>query len=231
MLILPQNLSDTVKELRSRIAAAAVAAGRSVDSVTLVAVGKGQPASSLEAAAACGLRDFGENYVQEAIPKMEALAIQGLSWHFIGPLQTNKTRPVAQRFDWVHSVDRERIAERLAAQRPFHAPALNVCVQVNVARESGKSGARPEELPALVRSIRSMPRLALRGLMCLPPLETEPARQRRWFAATRALFEELNAQGAGLDVLSMGMSGDFEAAIAEGATHVRIGTALFGPRA
>jgi hypothetical protein len=146
-------------------------------------------------------------------------------------LQTNKTRPVAQRFDWVHSVDRERIAERLAAQRPFHAPALNVCVQVNVARESGKSGARPEELPALVRSIRSMPRLALRGLMCLPPLETEPARQRRWFAATRALFEELNAQGAGLDVLSMGMSGDFEAAIAEGATHVRIGTALFGPRA
>lgn len=230
MLPVPQNLSENVRQVRERLAAAAVAAGRSVDCVTLLAVSKGQPARAVEAAARCGLGHFGENYLQEALPKIEALAALELTWHFIGPLQANKTRPVAERFAWVHSVDRLRIAQRLSAQRPHHAPPLNVCIQVNVAAEQSKSGARPEELPGLAAAIRELPRLKLRGLMCLPPQEHEPARQRAWFARVHELLGRLDASGMDLDTLSMGMSADLEAAIAEGATIVRIGTAIFGPR-
>jgi hypothetical protein len=169
--------------------------------------------------------------VQEALDKIEALRDLSLTWHFVGRLQGNKTRPVASTFAWVHAVDRLKIAERLSEQRPFHAPPLNVCLQVNVGGEASKGGVTPAELPALARDVALLPRLKLRGLMCIPPDETDPARQRHWFAELRSAFEALNAQGAGLDTLSMGMSGDFEEAIAEGATIVRVGTALFGDRA
>lgn len=230
MLTRPQNLPENVRGVRERIAAAAASCGRNVDCVTLLAVSKGQTPAAIEAVAGCGLVHFGESYLQEALPKIRSLAGLALTWHFVGPVQANKTRAVAEWFAWVHSVDRLRIAERLAAQRPFHAPPLNVCIQVNLAGEQSKSGATPAELPALAAAIRALPQLRLRGLMCLPPQETDPAHQRHWFAATRRLLEELNAAGAGLDTLSMGMSGDLEAAIAEGSTIVRIGTAIFGAR-
>src|SRR5580700_2270751 len=230
MLLGPQNLPENLRLVRARIAAAAQASGRSVDSITLVAVSKSQPAQAILAAERAGLADFGENYLKEALAKREALAELPLRWHFIGQIQANKTRPIAEWFHWVHGLDRARIAERLAAQRPFYAPPLNVCLQVNIAGESGKGGVSPDELPALAAAVGELPRLTLRGLMCMPPPETEVARQRHWFAQTRQLFERLNAAGARLDTLSMGMSADFEAAILEGATLVRIGTALFGER-
>jgi pyridoxal phosphate enzyme (YggS family) len=230
MLLGPQNLPENLRLVRARIAAATQASGRSVDSITLVAVSKSQPAEAILAAERAGLADFGENYLKEALAKREALAELPLRWHFIGQIQANKTRPIAEWFHWVHGLDRARIAERLAAQRPFYAPPLNVCLQVNIAGESGKGGVSPDELPALAAAVAELPRLTLRGLMCMPPPETEVARQRHWFAQTRQLFERLNAAGARLDTLSMGMSADFEAAILEGATLVRIGTALFGER-
>ena len=230
MLMNPQNLPDRVQEVRERVATAVASAGRSVDSVTLLAVGKGQPAATLRAAAALGLTQFGESYVQEGLAKMAQLRDLPLTWHFIGRLQANKTRPVAESFSWVHGVERLKIAQRLSEQRPYHAPPLNVCLQVNIAGEQSKGGAGPDELPGLAAAVAELPRLRLRGLMCLPPEETDPARQRHWFAALRALRDSLNQGGAALDTLSMGMSGDFESAIAEGATVVRIGTALFGPR-
>ena len=213
------------------MAAAAASAGRNVDSVTLLAVSKGQPAELIRAAAAAGLTDIGESYLAEALDKMEALGDLPLTWHFIGRLQANKTRHVAERFAWVHGLDRLKIAERLAAQRPYHAPALNVCIQVNLAGEASKGGVPAAEAPDLAAAVAALPRLALRGLMCIPPEEADPTRQREWFAGLRALRDSLNAGGLSLDTLSMGMSGDFEAAIQEGATVVRIGTALFGPRA
>lgn len=231
MLRDPQNLPDRIAAMRARVAAAAQAAGRSVDSVTLLAVSKAQPVELLRAAAGCGQRCFGENYLQEALAKMEQLRDLDLEWHFIGRLQSNKTALVAQHFAWVHTVDRLKVAQRLAAQRPFHAAPLNVCLQVNVGGEASKGGIEPGELPALAAAVAGLPRLQLRGLMCIPPEEADPARQRHWFRRLRELLEALNAAGAGLDTLSMGMSGDFEAAIAEGATLVRVGTALFGPRA
>ena len=169
--------------------------------------------------------------MQEALAKMQALADLPLTWHFIGPLQANKTRPVAERFQWVHSVDRAKIARRLSAQRPHYAPPLNVCLQVHLGDEPSKSGVEPAELPALAAEVAALPRLALRGLMCVPPPEADVARQRHWFAELRRLRDALAAAGHRLDVLSMGMSADFEAAIAEGATHVRVGTAIFGARA
>lgn len=227
----PQNLPEQVRILRNRINSAARAALRNADSVTLLAVGKGQPAERLRAAAQAGVRDFGESYLQEALEKIESLGDLGLTWHYIGRLQANKTRPVATHFDWVHGLDRLKIAERLSEQRPFHAPPLNVCLQVNVAGELTKGGVALAELPSLAEAVARLPRLKLRGLMCIPPEEEDPDRQRHWFAALRRAQETLNAGGAGLDTLSMGMSGDFEAAIAEGSTLVRIGTALFGPRA
>jgi pyridoxal phosphate enzyme (YggS family) len=226
----PQNLPLRIQEVRERIARAAAAAGQSAQSVTLLAVGKAQPLPLLTAAADCGVSDFGESYLQEALDKIAALQERALTWHFIGRVQANKTRPIAQHFAWVHAVDRLKVAERLAAQRPFHAPPLNVCLQVNVAGELSKGGVAPAELPALAAAVARLPRLALRGLMCIPPEETEPARQRAWFAKLRALRDDLNTSGSRLDTLSMGMSGDFEAAIAEGATIVRLGTVLFGAR-
>ena len=226
----PQNLLQRIADVRERTTAAAAGAGRSVDCVTILAVSKGHPAATLRAAAAAGLSAFGESYLQEALPKMAELQDLPLSWHFIGRLQSNKTRPVAEHFDWVHGVERLKVAQRLAEQRPYHAPALNVCLQVNIAGEDSKGGAAPAELPQLAAAVAALPRLKLRGLMCLPPEESAPARQRVWFAKLRGLLEALQAQGLALDTLSMGMSGDFEAAVAEGATIVRIGTALLGPR-
>ena len=230
MLMGPQNLAERLRAVQERVAAAAAGAGRSAQSVTLLAVGKAQPAESLAAAAALGVHDFGESYLNEAEQKLAALRASPLTWHFIGRLQANKTRAVAAAFAWVHALDRLKIAERLAAQRPYHAPPLNVCLQVNLGSEASKGGVTPAELPALAAQVARLPRLTLRGLMCIPPEEDEPARQRAWFAQLRRLQEALNASGLALDTLSMGMSSDFEAAIAEGATIVRVGTALFGPR-
>jgi pyridoxal phosphate enzyme (YggS family) len=176
------------------------------------------------------VRHFGENYVQEALAKIRELRSLGLTWHFIGQVQANKTRPVAEEFAWVHGVDRFRIAQRLSAQRPYHAPPLNVCVQVNVMGETTKGGVSPAEAPALLAEVAPLPRLALRGLMCMLPEGADRETQRRGFAALRQLLESANAGGARLDTLSMGMSSDFEAAICEGATVVRIGSAIFGPR-
>jgi len=230
MLMGPQNLPEQLRIVRNRIAAAIQAAMRNVDSVTLLAVSKAQPANKVRAVAEMGVRDFGESYVQEALDKIEALSDLSLTWHFIGRLQANKTRLVAASFDWVHGVDRLKIAERLSEQRPFHAPPLNVCLQVNIAGEASKGGVEPAELPALAAAVAALPRLKLRGLMCIPPDEEDPSRQRAWFASMRRTLESLNAAGAKLDTLSMGMSGDFESAILEGATIVRVGTAVFGPR-
>jgi hypothetical protein len=227
----PQRFAENLARIRARIRTAALESGRSVDQITLVGASKGQSAAALDVACSAGLRDFGESYVQDAMPKMAALAgIDAPIWHFIGALQANKTRAVAENFGWVHAIDRLRIAERLSEQRPFHAPALNVCVQVNIGAEGSKGGVAPTALRQLLREIAALPRLKLRGLMCLPPPERDPMRQRYWLHQLRELFESVNADGAGLDTLSMGMSSDLEAAVQEGATLLRIGTALFGPR-
>ncbi|MFI4891315.1 MAG: YggS family pyridoxal phosphate-dependent enzyme [Steroidobacterales bacterium] len=230
MLTDPHNLASHIKNVRSRIGHAAVLAGRDPASITLVAVTKTQPAEVARAAAALGVTDFGENYVREAAEKIDALRDLGLNWHFIGAIQANKTRAIAAQFAWAHSIDRLSVARRLAEQRPFHAPPLNLCIQVALVAEPNKSGALPAELPVLAAAIAALPRIRLRGLMCLPPPEPRVAVQREVFARLRRLLEGLNAEGLRLDTLSMGMSDDFEAAIAEGATHVRIGTALFGQR-
>ena len=226
----PQNLPAVLREVRERMARAAAAAGRSAQSVTLLAVGKAQPVELLAAAADCGVTDFGESYLQEALAKTAALRSRALTWHFIGRIQANKTRPIAESFSWVHALDRVKVAERLAAQRPLEAPPLNVCLEVNIAGEPGKGGILPAQLPDLAAVVARLPRLTLRGLMCIPPEEAEPARQRAWFARLRGLRDDLNAAGYSLDTLSMGMSADFEAAIQEGATIVRLGTVLFGAR-
>jgi pyridoxal phosphate enzyme (YggS family) len=230
MLTAPQNPSPGLARVRDGIARAARAACRDPASITLIGVAKSQPAQAIARAVDGGLGDLGENYVQEAERHAAELGARPVRWHFIGALQSNKTRPVAERFDWVHTVDRLKIAERLSAQRPAGLPPLAVCIQVRLGGEETKSGASPAALPALARAIARLPGLALRGLMALPPAETDVARQRHWFRELRLLRDALNADGFALDALSMGMSGDFEAAIAEGATHVRIGTALFGAR-
>jgi len=230
MLRVPQNLPDRIQAVRERMRRAVERAGRDVDSVTLLAITKAHSVETIRAAAACGLEHFGESYVKEALPKIETLEGLELTWHFVGQLQANKTRPVAEHFAWVHGVDRLRIAERLSEQRPFHAPPLNVCLQVNVGDESTKAGVAPAELPALAEAVALLPRLAVRGLMCIPPPEEDEARQRQWFAETARLMRHLHVPGTTLDTLSMGMSADFEIAIEEGATIVRVGTALFGPR-
>ncbi len=197
----------------------------------LLAVSKTWPADSVREAAAAGQRAFGENYVQEGVAKVEALAGLGLEWHFIGPLQSNKTRLVANSFAWVHSIDRLKIAERLSEQRDVHLPPLEVCIQVNVSGEASKSGVAPDDLPELARAVAALPRLRLRGLMAIPEPTSDVALQRARFASLRQLREQLNAGGLQLDTLSMGMSDDLEAAIAEGSTMVRVGTAIFGGRA
>jgi pyridoxal phosphate enzyme (YggS family) len=230
MLSRPQNYSDTIRATLGRISEACRSAGRSVDSVTLLAVSKGQSAAAIDSAARAGLEHFGENFLQESLPKLQALAGRELTWHFIGRLQANKTRPVAEHFQWVHGVDRLKIAERLSAQRPFHAPPLNVCLQLHVGGEESKGGVEAAEIRPLADAVRALPGLELRGLMCMPPAETDPERQRAWFRETRQVFDDLNEHGHRLDTLSMGTTTDFEAAILEGATIVRIGTAIFGPR-
>jgi pyridoxal phosphate enzyme (YggS family) len=230
MLIGPQNLTLHVNHVRSRIRSAAIAAGRDPNSVTLVAVTKAKTAESVRLAATAGVTDFGENYLQEALAKMDQLADLRLQWHFIGGIQSNKTRSIAERFDWVQSVDRFVVARRLSEQRPFHAPPLNVCIQVALVPEPTKGGVAPEALGELASAIAGLPRLKLRGLMCVPPPQPDDDAERAVFAKLRAALTDLNAGGLKLDTLSMGMSGDFESAIAEGATLVRIGTALFGTR-
>jgi len=230
MLIGPQNLTVHVNHVRSRIRHAALAAGRDPAAVTLVAVTKAKTAESMRLAATAGVTDFGENYLQEALVKMDQLADLPLCWHFIGGMQSNKTRAIAERFDWVHSVDRISVARRLSEQRPYHAPPLNLCIQVALVPEPGKGGVEPTQVGPLAASAASLPRVRLRGLMCVPPPQPDPKLGRAVFARLRTLLEELNANGHKLDTLSMGMSADFESAIAEGATLVRIGTALFGAR-
>ena len=230
MLSLPQNCSEGVRLTQNRIAEAARAAGRSVDSVTLLAVSKGQSSAAIDSAASAGIEHFGENFLQESLPKIEALAGRELTWHFIGRLQANKTRPVAEQFGWVHGVDRLKIAERLSAQPPYHSPALNVCLQLHVGGEASKGGVEAADMRELASAVRELPHLTLRGLMCMPPAEADEARQRAWFREARQVFDYLNEHGHRLDTLSMGTSADFPAAIAEGATIVRVGTAIFGPR-
>ncbi|MEA3173837.1 MAG: dependent protein [Gammaproteobacteria bacterium] len=230
MLIGPQNLTVHVNHVRSRILSAALSAGRDPNGVTLVAVTKSKTAESMRLAATAGVTNFGENYLQEALPKLNQLADLALTWHFIGAIQSNKTRDIAERFDWAHSVDRIHVARRLAGQRPFHAPPLNVCLQVELVPEPNKSGVKPAELTSLAHAVAQLPGLRLRGLMCVPPPQPNVDAERAVFAQLRGLLEELNAGGLKLDTLSMGMSGDFESAIAEGATLVRIGTAIFGSR-
>jgi pyridoxal phosphate enzyme (YggS family) len=230
MLTAPQFSPERLKSVLARIETAARGAGREPASVRLLAVSKQQPAAAIAAAAAAGQREFGENYVQEAVAKIEALGAAGLTWHFIGQLQGNKTRDVAERFQWVHTLDRERIAARLAAQRPHYAEPLDVLLQVKLDAEPGKGGVEPAALPRLAEIVGGLPRLRLRGLMCIPEPAEDEASQRRPFRQLRKLLDELNSTGHALDTLSMGMSADLEAAVAEGATIVRVGTAVFGPR-
>jgi pyridoxal phosphate enzyme (YggS family) len=232
MLIDPQNLTVHVNRVRSRIRQAAIAAGRDPNAVTLVAVTKAKTAEEIRLAATAGVTDFGENYVQEALAKKRRLTDLRLIWHFIGRIQSNKTRSIAEGFDWVHSVDRLAVARRLSEQRPFHAPPLNLCIQVALVPEPAKGGVAPPALAALAAEVAALPRVALRGLMCVPPPQSQPspAAERLVFARLRNLLEDLKAGGLNLDTLSMGMSADFESAIAAGATMVRIGTALFGNR-
>jgi pyridoxal phosphate enzyme (YggS family) len=223
-------ISDKLQAVRDRIARAAQAAGRDSAEVALLAVSKTWPLASVLDAAAAGQTAFGENYVQEGVDKALATADRNLEWHFIGPLQSNKTRPVAEHFAWVHSVDRLKIAERLSAQRPESLPPLQVCVQVNVSGEASKSGCRPDETLALCRAVAALPNLKLRGLMAIPEPADDEAAQRAPFRRLRELRDAVVAAGVPLDTLSIGMSHDLEAAVAEGATIVRIGTAIFGER-
>ena len=225
-------IAANLQAVHQRIAAAAQQAGRQPADIALLAVSKTVPPDRIRAAYAAGQVAFGENYVREGVDKIAALADlrHRLQWHFIGPLQSNKTRLVAEHFDWVHAVDRLRIAERLSAQRPAGMAALQVCIQVNISGEASKSGVAPAEVPGLAHAVAALPGLRLRGLMAIPEPEHDPAAQRRPFAAMRAMLQALRTDGLDLDTLSMGMSGDMEAAIAEGATLVRIGTAIFGAR-
>ena len=230
-MIRQQHIAEQLRTVRARIAAAAQACGRDPASVRLLAVSKSFPTADLRAAQAAGQDCFGESYLNEALPKIVALTDPAPEWHFIGPLQSNKTRAIAEHFAWVHGVDRLKIAERLDAHRPARLPPLNLCIQVNISGEASKSGVRLEELGALARSITPLPRLRLRGLMAIPAPSDAVSEQRAAFRQLRLAFDELIAQGLPLDTLSMGMSDDLEAAIAEGATIVRIGSAIFGSRA
>lgn len=224
------SLSDNLAAVRTRLADACRACGRAPSSVQLLAVSKTFPAERLRALAAAGQHAFGESYVQEAQDKIRALAGLAVEWHFIGPVQSNKTREIAEHFDWVHSIDRDKIAQRLSAQRREALPPLNVCVQVNVSGEASKSGVAPDDTLALCQRVTQLPRLRLRGLMAIPAPVAPGADPRAPFRRLRELRETLRSAGIEADTLSAGMSDDFEHAIAEGATIIRIGTALFGPR-
>lgn len=231
------KIDDKLAKVTARIHQAAIAAGRDPQTVQLIAVSKTQPAAAVAEAYVWGQRAFGENYLQEALDKQAALQTlpnvepHSIEWHFIGPIQSNKTRPIAAHFSWVHSVDRLKIAQRLSEQRPHELPPLSICVQVNIDDETTKSGVALVDLPELAAAIRPLPRLQLRGLMAIPAATNNPAQQRAAFAKLRNALNALNEQGFALDCLSMGMSGDMEAAIAEGATFVRVGTDIFGARA
>jgi hypothetical protein len=224
------SITANLQAVRQRIASAASAAGRPADSVKLIAVSKTFAAAAVREAAQSGLRDFGENYVTEGVGKIGELQELELVWHYIGPIQSNKTRLIAEHFDWVHSIDRGKIAARLSQARGAAGGELQVCIQVNVSGEASKSGVAPSELAPLAMEVAELPRLKLRGLMAIPEPTADERVQRGRFAQLRALRDELNRQGLALDTLSMGMSADMEAAIAEGATMVRVGTAIFGER-
>lgn len=229
----PQATVDVATRLasvRERIAAAARQYARDPKSIHLVAISKTKPAAMVAAACDAGQHDFGENYLQDALGKIQALAVRDIAWHFVGDIQSNKTRDIATHFAWAHAVDRFKIARRLSDQRAEGATPLNICIQVNIDDEQSKSGVAPNEVAALVEQMVELPGICLRGLMAIPAYREAFAEQRKPFAALRELRDELNGQGHGLDTLSMGMSADIEAAIAEGATHVRVGTAIFGAR-
>jgi hypothetical protein len=224
------SISDRVQAIRTGIQQAEQAAGRPAGSVHLLAVSKTKPAAAIREAFAAGQQRFGENYVQEALEKIAELNDLPLEWHFIGPIQSNKTRPIAENFHWVHGIDRLKIAQRLNDARPAHLPPLNVCIEVNVSGEASKEGISPDEVLDLAQAITKLPNLVLRGLMTIPAPTHDTALQHRQFSMLRTLLESLNQQGFTLNTLSMGMSDDFPAAIAEGATIVRIGSAIFGAR-
>lgn len=224
------SISERLQAVKSRLRQAEIEAGRAPESVALIAVSKTQPADAIRNAHAAGQRAFGENYLQESLEKMAALADLSLEWHFIGPIQSNKTRPIAESFAWVHGVDRLKIAQRLSDARPAGLAPLNICIEVNVSGEGSKGGVEPNEVQALAEAVAKFPALKLRGLMTIPAPTNDIALQRQQFRMLRELLESLQQRGLALDTLSMGMSEDFPAAITEGATIVRIGTAIFGPR-
>lgn len=225
------TIDDPLAKVTARIRMACKEALRNCDAVHLIAVSKTQPAEKLREAYGAGQRAFGENYLQEALIKQIQLAdLTDIEWHFIGPIQSNKTRAIAEHFQWVHSVDRFKIAERLSQQRPLHLPPLNICLQVNVDAEASKSGVSSDEVVELARQVANLPNLHLRGLMAIPSPRIDQSQQRAAFAKVRDLLTQLSSEGLALDSLSMGMSGDLEAAILEGATHVRVGTDIFGAR-
>ncbi|WP_288378795.1 YggS family pyridoxal phosphate-dependent enzyme [uncultured Massilia sp.] len=227
-------IAENLQAVEATIGAACAAVGRARNEVDLLAVSKTFPAEAVVEAMTAGQRAFGENYLQEALDKMQEVArLQpetAVEWHFIGPIQSNKTRPIAANFQWVHTVERLKIAQRLSEQRPEELGPLDVCIQVNISGEASKSGANADELPELARQVAALPMLRLRGLMAIPEATQDEAQQRAAFARLRALFDKLRASGLALDTLSMGMSGDLKAAVAEGATIVRIGSAIFGAR-
>lgn len=224
------DIAASLQSVRADLDHCLQQARRDASGLSLLAVSKKRTADEIRQAIACGQREFGESYVQEAVAKVKELAGEDICWHFIGPVQSNKTRDIAAHFDWVHSVEREKIARRLDQQRPDNLPPLNVCLQVNISHEQSKSGLEPDDVAALARLVITLPRLKLRGLMAIPAAETDPQQQRRVFHQVRLLFEALRQEFPAMDTLSMGMSGDYCAAIAEGSTVVRIGTAIFGPR-
>jgi len=225
-----QLLSENIEKLLQRVRCGAQKSQYRNSDILVVAVGKSRSAQDIRAAHACGLNHFGENYLQEALPKIHELQDLPLIWHFIGPIQSNKTGPIAEHFDWVHSVDRDKIARRLSEQRPPHMPALQVCLQVNIAGEDSKSGTGPAELPELARTVLKLPRLTVRGLMAIPAAAADTRQQHTYFSQMRDLLGELRLLSPDIDTLSMGMSDDLDVAIAEGANMVRVGTAIYGPR-
>lgn len=224
-------IADNLREVQARVARAALACGRDPQIITVLAVSKTFDHLAVLEAMQTGQRDFGENYLQEALDKQQAVAHPKLIWHFIGPIQSNKTRGIAENFGWVHSVDRLKIAERLSAQRSESSSPLNVCIEVNVSGEASKSGVLPDALASFADEVAVLPQLQLRGLMAIPAPTSDPVQQRAAFRQVRELFDGLNTGGHDLDTLSMGMSADLEAAVAEGSTLVRVGTAIFGKRA
>lgn len=224
------RVTENLNQVRERLQNAARVAGREPSEIKLLAVSKRHSVAAIEAVAEAGQQDFGENFVAEGLGKIAALAGRDLCWHFIGAIQSNKTRDIAAHYDWVHTVDRLKIARRLSEQRPEDCPPLEVCLQVNVDDEPQKAGVRPAEVAELAEQVARLPGLRLRGLMCLPRVRTDPEAQREPFAALRQLLEALQQQHRTLDTLSMGMTGDLEAAVLEGATIVRVGTAIFGAR-